>query len=56
MAEFLKWLKKHYDGKKVLIIGARATQFGIENFINGTPYEELVVAKFKWQPGWDYEL
>jgi broad specificity phosphatase PhoE len=56
MAEFLKYLKANYDGKKVLIIGARATQFGIENFINGTPYEELVVAKFKWRPGWTYEV
>ncbi|MCL2439922.1 MAG: phosphoglycerate mutase family protein [Alphaproteobacteria bacterium] len=56
MASFLEDLKKNYDGKKVLVIGARATQFGIQNIIEGTPYEELVVAKFVWQPGTEYEL
>ncbi|MCL1892094.1 MAG: histidine phosphatase family protein [Alphaproteobacteria bacterium] len=56
MVAFLEYLKKNYDGEKVLIVGARATQFGIQNFIEGTPYEELVVAKFTWQPGWEYEL
>ena len=53
---FLKYLKQNYDGKKVLIVGARATQFGIQNYIEKTPYEELVVAKFAWQPGWEYEI
>ncbi|MDR1696657.1 MAG: histidine phosphatase family protein [Rickettsiales bacterium] len=56
MFAFLEYLKKNFDGKKVLIIGARATQFGIQNYIEKTPYEELVTAKFTWQPGWDYEL
>ncbi|MDR1360994.1 MAG: histidine phosphatase family protein [Rickettsiales bacterium] len=56
MADFLKNLAMNYDGKKVLIVGARATQWGIEHFIKGTPYETLVTTKFKWQPGWEYEL
>ena len=56
MFAFLKYLKQNFDGKKVLIIGSRATQFGIQNYIEKTSYEELVVAKFTWQPGWEYEL
>jgi broad specificity phosphatase PhoE len=56
MADFLRELAKNYDGKKVLIVGARATQWGIEHFINAVPYETLVTTKFKWQPGWAYEL
>ena len=56
MFSFLDDLKKDFDGKKIIIIGSRATQFGIQNYIEKTPYEELVVAKFKWQPGWEYEL
>ena len=56
MKDFLSDLRKDYDGKSVLIIGHRATQYGLDNLINGIPLEQLVSAKFRWQPGWDYEL
>ena len=56
MKSFLDDLKKNYDGKKVMIIGHRATQYGIENYINGVSLEQLTTQKFKWQPGWKYEL
>lgn len=49
-------LKKNYDGKKVMIIGHRATQYGLEHWIQGKSLIDLVGAKFKWQPGWEYEL
>lgn len=52
---FLEDLKKKYNGKRVMIIGHRATQYGIQNIIEGTPYEKLVATHFKWQPGWEYE-
>ena len=56
MKSFIEDLKKNYDGKKVMIIGHRATQFGLENIINGVPLEKLTAVHFKWQPGWKYEL
>jgi broad specificity phosphatase PhoE len=56
IGEFLADLRKNYDGKRILIIGHRATQYGLENLINGVPLEQLVAAKFAWQPGWEYEL
>ncbi len=56
MKSFLEDLLKNYDGKKVLIIGHRATQYGLDNLINGVPLEKLVSKKFIWQPGWTYEL
>lgn len=56
MKEFLDELKQNYDNKKVMIIGHRATQYGLEHWINGKPLEELVSTKFTWQPGWTYEL
>ncbi len=56
MKSFLEDLAKDYDGQKILIIGHRATQYGLENLINGVPYEELLIMKFKWQPGWEYIL
>ena len=56
MKSFLEELLKNYEGKKVMIIGHRATQYGLEYLINGEPLEVLVSAKFKWQPGWQYEF
>ena len=53
---FLEDLLKNYDGKRVMIIGHRATQYGLENLINGVSLEILTTAHFKWQPGWKYEF
>ncbi|MFA6463940.1 MAG: histidine phosphatase family protein [Candidatus Paceibacterota bacterium] len=56
MKDFLNSLFEKYNNKKVLIIGHRATQYGLDHLINGIPLEQLVSAKFIWQPGWKYEL
>ena len=56
MKDFLNSLFEKYNGKKILIIGHRATQYGLDNLINGIPLHQLVSAKFVWQPGWRYEL
>lgn len=49
-------LLRDYDGKTVMIIGSRATQYGLENLLNKVPLEEVIPAKWHWQPGWRYEL
>lgn len=56
MKEFLDDLKKNYGDKKIMIIGHRATQYGLECWINGISLKDLVSAPFKWQPGWVYKL
>lgn len=56
MREFLEDLLKNYDGKKVMIIGHRATQYGLERWIGGLPLEKVISAPWKWQPGWLYVL
>ncbi len=56
MRGFLEELSQNYDGKKVMIIGHRATQYGLDNLINGVTLEQLVSSHFKWQPGWSYIL
>ena len=56
MKSFLDDLKHDYVGKRVMVIGHRATQYGIENIVNGVPLEKLVTSHFKWQPGWKYEV
>ncbi len=56
MKEFLDDLKKNYDGKTLMVIGHRATQYGLENLINKVPLEVIIPAPWKWQPGWIYNL
>jgi len=56
MKSFLEDIKKEYDGKKVMVIGHRATQYGLEHLIKGVSLSEVVIAPWKWQPGWTYEL
>jgi broad specificity phosphatase PhoE len=56
MKNLLDELKAKYDGKTILIIGHRATQYALDHFISGLPMKEIVAKKFKWQPGWEYEL
>jgi broad specificity phosphatase PhoE len=53
---FLQDLLRDYNNKRVMIIGHRATQYGIEYLINGVPLEQLVSIHFKWQPGWKYNF
>ncbi|TSC60608.1 MAG: alpha-ribazole phosphatase [Parcubacteria group bacterium LiPW_15] len=56
MRLFLLDLLKNYNGKRVMIIGHRATQYALENLINKVPLEQVIPAPWKWQPGWKYEL
>ncbi len=54
--EFLKELLEKYDGKEIMIIGHRATQYALEHLVKGVPLYDAVSAPWKWQPGWTYEL
>lgn len=56
MGEFLKWLKENFDGKTVVIIGHRATQYGLEHHINGKDVLTCVTEPWSYQPGWKYEF
>ncbi len=56
MKSFLQDTLRNYDGKRVMIIGHRATQYGLEHWIKGLPLEEVIPAPWKWQPGWTYIL
>ena len=56
MGEFLEDLAAGYDGETVMIIGHRATQYGLEHHINGKSLLKCVTDPWAWQPGWTYEL
>jgi broad specificity phosphatase PhoE len=56
MKEFLEYLKLNYSDKTVLIIGHRATQYGLENYINHKDIKECITEPWEYQPGWTYYL
>ncbi len=53
---FLQDLLLNYDGKRVMIIGHRATQYGLEHWIKGVSLLDAVNVPWKWQPGWEYSF
>jgi broad specificity phosphatase PhoE len=56
MKSFLNDLYKNYDNKTIMIIGHRATQYGLDQWIGGQSLEDAVLAPWQWQPGWRYDL
>lgn len=56
MKGFLEDVLNNYEGKRVMIIGHRATQYGLEHWIEKKSLSEAVTAPWKWQPGWTYSL
>jgi broad specificity phosphatase PhoE len=53
---FLSQILTDYDGKTVMIIGHRATQYVLEHVINGLPLHTAATAPWQWRPGWTYHL
>ncbi|HEX8762955.1 MAG TPA: histidine phosphatase family protein [Candidatus Saccharimonadales bacterium] len=51
MKEFLEDLLKNYDGKTLLIIGHRATQYGLDQWTEGMSLKDAVLGPWQWQPG-----
>jgi broad specificity phosphatase PhoE len=56
IASFLTDLKTRFDGKSIMIIGHRATQYGLEHWLANKPLEQIVAESWQWQPGWRYTL
>jgi alpha-ribazole phosphatase/probable phosphoglycerate mutase len=44
------------DENSIMIIGHRATQYGLEHALRGVALEDAIRAPWQWQPGWTYEL
>ena len=40
----------------LLVIGHRATHFGLDHLILGIPLAQAVRGDFVWQPGWTYDI
>ena len=53
---FLADLVGELDGRRVLLIAHAANRWSLQHLLLGEPLEELVVAPFDWQEGWEYAL
>jgi hypothetical protein len=53
--EFYNELKEKYSDKTILVVGHRATQYGLDT-LTGKTLEECLSVPFKWQPYWEYNL
>lgn len=56
MGEFLEMLKSEYANKSVMIIGHRATQYGLEHHLKGKDILTCVTEPWTYQPGWTYQF
>lgn len=56
MKSFVEELAKNYPGKRVLVIGHRATQYGLDRWVNGRHLKDIAAEPWQWQPGWTYRL
>ena len=54
IGEYLREITIDHAGGRVLIIGTRATHYGLEHWLNQVPLAQAVRAPFQWQPGWAY--
>lgn len=55
---FLRDILHEYDGKTVVVIGHRATRYGLAYWCEHTSLEEIVHTPWEWReiPIWRYEL
>ena len=60
IADFLKFLKKNYEGKSVAIVAHWVTQLSLDVILKNKTWEQAFNEDWRntkaWQPGWDYIL
>ena len=54
--DFYRELREKHPDKTVLVVGHRATQYGLDTLAGGKTIEECLSVPFKWQPYWEYNL
>ena len=54
--DFLRGMIATSKEKTVLVVGHRATQFGLDTYTGIRRIEECLSVPFRWQPYWEYEF
>lgn len=57
---FLKFLKKNYDGKNIAIVGHKAPQLAFDVILKKKTWKQAFADDWRkvnaWKPGWEYVL
>jgi 2,3-bisphosphoglycerate-dependent phosphoglycerate mutase len=51
---FLADLPPRWIGGRILVLGHTATRWALDHALDGQRLEDLLVADFEWQEGWEY--
>ncbi len=58
IADFLEFLRKSYDGKRVAIVSHEGPQLALEVLLKGKVWEQAFGENWRntksWRPGWEY--
>lgn len=58
VADFLEFLRKHYDGKHVAIVAHKAPQLALDVLLRGKTWQQALAEDWRktknWKPGWEY--
>ncbi len=58
--DFLDFLKKDYEGKRIAIVSHKAPQLALEVLLKGRTWQQAFRddwrKKSAWQPGWEYKV
>ncbi|MBI4895975.1 MAG: histidine phosphatase family protein [Candidatus Aenigmarchaeota archaeon] len=58
IADFLKFLKKEYDGKHVALVAHQAPQLALDVLVKKKTWKQAIAEDWRnrkaWQPGWEY--
>ncbi|HKP62924.1 MAG TPA: histidine phosphatase family protein [Polyangiales bacterium] len=54
--DFIDSVMRHAEPGRYLVIGHRATQYGLEHALHGVAIVDAVTAPWCWQPGWTYRV
>ncbi|MBD3252391.1 glycine--tRNA ligase [Candidatus Pacearchaeota archaeon] len=60
VSDFLEFLRKNYNGKKVAIVSHKAPQLALEVLTKGKTWKQAIEEDWRknraWQAGWEYEI
>lgn len=60
VADFLSFVRRSYDGKRIAIVAHKAPQLALDVIVHGKTWEEALRDDWRktkaWQPGWEYVL
>ncbi len=58
ISDFVQYLKKNFDGKRVALVAHKAPQLALDVLLKGKTWQQAIAEDWRitkaWQPGWEY--